>query len=213
VRTSAETPRGRTKTIAWVAGAAGLATAVGAVPGLLFWLLVRHSDGTYPNGSEALVLVAVPVVAGATFAALCPRPVWRKSVLFTLAFGILPALVTILAIYGGEEAPMVSGPLGVVAAWLLCWFEGALPAGLTSRLRTWIAQGGTPGEWGRAWWRRRRCHHDWELEETAQLPGRVGHMRYAGEVGHHTIRYYRCPNCGATKTVSDRWGPISDRRF
>lgn len=196
-----------------MAVAAVLAAALGAAPGVVFWFVVRHPDAAYPAGAEALALVAVPVVAGAVFAALCPRPVWRKSVVFTLVFGILPASVTVLAIYDSEPFPLVSGPLGVIAAWLLCWFEGALAAGLTSRLRTWRAGGGTPREWAKTWWRRRRCHHDWELEDTAKLPGRVGHMRYAGEIGHHTIRYYRCPLCGATKTVSDRWGPIADRRF
>jgi hypothetical protein len=222
VKTSADTPRSRTKTIAWAAGAAVLAAAVGAAPGLAFWLAVRHADGTYPNGSEALVLVAAPALAGAVFAALSPRPVWKRSLVFTALYGILPALLTILAIYGdkasgltvrgNEAAPLITGPLGVMAAWLLCWFLGALAAGLTSRARNWRAQGGTLQEWASTWWARRRCHHDWELEKTVQIPGRVGHLRYAGEVGHHDLRYFRCKNCGATRTQSDRWGPIADRR-
>ena len=196
-----------------MAGAALAAAVIGAAPGLAFWFVLRHPDGTYTDGTEGLVLVAAPVLAGIVFALLTPRPVWRRSVLFTLAYGILPALLTILVIYPASASPFATGPLAVIAAWLLCWFVGALAAGLTSRLRTWRTQGGTLGEWGRGWWRRRQCKHNWELVETAKLPGRVGHQRYAGEIGYHNIYYYRCRNCDATKTQSDRWGPISDRRL
>jgi hypothetical protein len=184
------------------------------VPGLIFWFVVRRSDGNYTDGTEGLVLVAVPVVAGVVFALLTPRPVWRRSVLFTLVYGVLPALLTILVIYPAGDSPFITGgPLAVAAAWLLCWFAGALPAGLTSRLRTWRMQGGTLQEWGSGWWTRRRCKHNWELVQTVKLPGRVGHQRYAGEIGYHNLYYYHCRNCGAKKTQSDRWGPVSDRRF
>jgi hypothetical protein len=193
-----------------VTGAAVAATVMGAIPGLIFWLAVRRPDGTFPNGSEALVLVAMPVVAGATFALCCPRPVWRRSVLFTAVFGVLPALLTILVLYRDDPASLGTGPLAVVAAWLLSWFEGALPAGVVSRIRTWRGRGGTLSEWAKDWWRRRTCRHNWELVETQKILGNPNDRWSFGRtaIGHHSLYVYKCPVCGANKVRNDRWSPL-----
>lgn len=189
-----------------------VAVAVGSVPSLIFWFWVRRPDGGYPANSEALVLVGTPVLAGIVFALLCPRPVWRRSVFFTLFLGLLVALFTVLAIYEGDEG-LGPAPMAAIAVWALSWFFGALTAGLASRARNWAKQGGTLRQWSQDWWTRRRCSHDWELVQTRRLLGRVGHLRIAGGVGYHNLYLYRCRICGATRTRSDRWGPAPERRL
>ena len=212
MKPSADLGRSPAATAARVAAATFAGIVAGAVPGLVFWFAVRRADGSYPPNSEAIVLLAVPLVAGTAFAAVCPPRVWRKSVVFTGLFGVPLAVFTYLAIYRNDPSGLFSGPMLAVGAWILCWFMGALGAGNVSRLRTWSARGGTLAQWARRWWRRRHCHHDWELVETRKLMGRTGHLLQAGSVGYHNLNYYRCRNCGATKTKSDRWGPVTDRR-
>ncbi len=184
---------------------------LGSIPTLLFWFILRGPEGRFPSSSEILVLGATPLLAGMGFAAVCPGPVWRRSVAFTAGYSLLPALLVILVLYKAAGESLGPAPLGVLTAWILSWFAGGLGAGLVSRVRSSVARGGTPRTWTRDWWHRRRCSHNWELIETRRLLGRVGHLRIAGAVGYHNIYYYRCRNCGATKTQNDRWGPAGDR--
>jgi hypothetical protein len=110
-----------------VAAATFAGIVAGAVPGLVFWFAVRRADGSYPPNSEAIVLLAVPLVAGTAFAAVCPPRVWRKSVVFTGLFGVPLAVFTYLAIYRNDPSGLFSGPMLAVGAWILCWERAMSP--------------------------------------------------------------------------------------
>ncbi len=193
-----------------VAAACVAGVMAGAVPTAIFWYLLRDPGGAFPRPSEGLVLGVCPLLAGAAFAWLTPRPVWRRSVRFTAVFAILPALLTILVIYRDEATGLGPAPLAVLAAWILGWFLGALAAGVVSRVRTSMSRGGTPGIWLSDWWRRQRCHHDWELVEEQRILGRALGRSESLPLGpsYHYIRVFRCNNCGAVKHKNDRWSPL-----
>jgi hypothetical protein len=171
-------------------------------------LVVRGADGVYPAGSEALVIVAAPFLAGSLFALLGPRPILRWSAVFAAAFAVPLALLTILVIYRGDLEGLGPAPLATIATWALCWIVGFVGAAIFSRVRAWAAEVRAVSltRWLSGWWGRRTCHHDWELQETQEILGRL--HRSSEGVGNHYIYIFRCRNCGATNTQSDRWGPV-----
>jgi hypothetical protein len=188
------------------AAAAAIAALIGgSAPCLVFWFLVRGADAAYPASSEALVLVASPLIAAFVFALLGPRPVLRWSAVFAAAFAVPLALLTILAVYRGDLEGLGPAPLAVIAAWVLCWVVGFVGVATGSRVRSWAATAHSTSlsQSLREWWGRRTCHHDWELVEKNEMLGRWGRG-----VGYHHLCTYRCRSCGAVRVESDRWGPV-----
>ena len=185
----------------------------GSVPCLIFWFMVRHADGTYPAGSEALVMVAAPFLAGLVFALFGSGPILRRAAGFAAALAVPLALVTILVIYNNDLDGLGPAPLAAIAAWALFWIIGFVGAAIGARVRKWAAKvrATSLAQTLREWWARRTCPHNWELVEKQGIPGRpLGRPALPPlGVAYHFIYIYRCPICGAVKAKSDRWGPAS----
>jgi hypothetical protein len=189
-----------------------VALIVGAAPCLVFWFVVRGADGTYPAGSEALVPIAAPFLAGFVFALVTPRPILRWSAAFAAAWGVPLALLTVLVIYSGNLDGLGPAPLATVATWVLCWVLGFVGAAIASRVRAWAADVHATSlrQWLRGWWTRRTCSHDWELVDTQETLGSpLGRQTWAPRnVTKRHVYTYRCSVCGAERSRSDRWGPV-----
>jgi hypothetical protein len=183
------------------------ALVVGSIPTIVFWFVVRDASGAYRAGSETLVVIATPFVAGFMFALVTPRPILRWSATFAAVLAVPLALLTILVIYKGDLDGLGSAPLATVAAWVLCWVVGFVGAAMASRARAWAAdfRATSLRHWLQGWWTRRTCSHDWELQATEKLLG--GRHGGTPRVEYHYIYVYRCRICGAVKERSDRWGP------